>query len=161
MRGQERRLTSSKITELMEYWSDRTFPMMGTMVIITIPTIPTTIPIATVRASLMCLVVMQLLCQQGLQFLLFSSLPIRLLPTRHQIQQDLQQNLLHYQRRHLMTTRRRMTTAMEMKKMVRTKGLLVSLVMPLSITGPSLRIFLQTYGTILRKTDESSDTRLS
>ena len=157
MRGQERRLTSSKITELMEYWSDRTFTMMGTMVIITIPTIP----IATVRASLMCLVVMQLLCQQGLQFLLFSSLPIRLLPTRHQIQQDLQQNLLHYQRRHLMTTRRRMTTAMEMKKMVRTKGLLVSLVMPLSITGPSLRIFLQTYGTILRETDKSSYTRLS
>ena len=140
MRGQERRLTSSKITELMEYWSDRTFTMMGTMVIITIPTIP----IATVRTSLMCLVVMQLL-----------------LLTRHQIQRDLQQNLLHYQRRHLMTTRRRMTTAMEMKKMVRTKGLLVSLVMPLSITGPSLRIFLQTYGTILRKTDESSDTRLS
>ena len=60
MRGQERRLTSSKITELMEYWSDRTFTMMGTMVIITIPTIPTTIPIATVRASLMCLVVMHL-----------------------------------------------------------------------------------------------------
>ena len=56
MRGQERRLTSSKITELMEYWSDRTFTMMGTMVIITIPTIP----IATVRASLMCLVVMHL-----------------------------------------------------------------------------------------------------
>ena len=56
MRGQERRLTSSKITELMEYWSDRTFTMMGTMVIITIPTIP----IATVRASLMCLVVVHL-----------------------------------------------------------------------------------------------------
>ena len=69
MRGQERRLTSSKITELMEYWSDRTFTMMGTMVIITmmstmvIITIPITIPtipIATVRASLMCLVVMHL-----------------------------------------------------------------------------------------------------